>query len=156
MGAVPRPSPRHSDAKLNFARRPGACNFSESTWSGGVTAGWLLRKRKTSRADVEELRLVECVDQVRPDLETRTTHYGQGLRQCEVPLIPAGQAEWRDGRRPVLSRRWCHECCRVEPEQTILPAGGRVSDLIGPQRIIWLTPELGIIAVGDLDSNGRT
>ena len=53
--------------------------------------------------DVQELRLIERVDQVCPELETRRATETHVLRHGEVPLVTAGQAERRDRRVAILT-----------------------------------------------------
>ena len=83
--------------------------------------------------DVQELGLVEGVDQVRPQLQTRTATEVHAFREGDVPLVTSGKPKRRDGCCSVLTRRRWHERRGVEPEQARLVASTGVGDLIWPQ-----------------------
>src|SRR5688572_17922025 len=107
----------------------------------------------TRRVDVEKLSLIERVDEVGPQLETRCATKPDVLGDGEVPLVTAGQTEGRDRRIAVLTcRRW-YEGRRVEPEQAGLVARRRLAHLIGPQ-CSWKTRAV-VVAVGDSQSRCR-
>ena len=103
------------------------------TWPN-LAPGVACRGPGTDRVDVQELRLIEGVDEVRPELETRRATETHVLRHGEVPLVTAGQTERRDRRVAVLTCRRGYERRGVEPEQAGLVARRRVAHLIGPQR----------------------
>src|SRR5688500_17978231 len=142
-------SPVDSDAKLDLARRPRARDLAES-------APRVARRPnpETLCIDVQELGVVERVDQVRPDLETRRATEAQVLRHGDVPLVTAGQTEWRDRRLAILTCRRRYERRWAEPEETRLFSGLWVAGLIGPQRPRE-TPPI-VITVSHLNSSSRT